>query len=120
MDFRIRGEAGVLAESRNIVRKKNGGRGASSRGFVGRIGFFAFLFVGDATQVNGAWICERKRTCNAYHACLLPRGATVFLRGGTVLPRGGTALLRGGTVLLRGGTLLLRGVQYCYEGVQYF
>ena len=50
--LRSRGEAGVLAELRNIIRKKNGGRGASSRGLVGRIGFFAYFFVGDATQVT--------------------------------------------------------------------
>ena len=52
VDFRIiGGEAGVLAELRNIVRKKNAGRRAFSRAFVGIIGFFVF-FVGDATQVG--------------------------------------------------------------------
>ena len=43
MDLSIRGDAGVMAEIRNVVRKKNGGRGASSRS--------VFFFVGDATQV---------------------------------------------------------------------
>ena len=38
VDFSIRGDAGVMAETRNVVRKKNGGRGASSRGFVRKIG----------------------------------------------------------------------------------
>ena len=51
VDFRLRGEAGVMAGLRNIVRKKNGGKGASSRGFVGRIDFIAFC-VGDSTQVG--------------------------------------------------------------------
>ena len=39
MNVRIRGEAGVVAALRNIVRKKDGGRGASSRRFAPRIGF---------------------------------------------------------------------------------
>ena len=43
-----------MAELRNVLGKKKGGRGASSRGFVGRIGFFVFRFVGDATQVTPA------------------------------------------------------------------
>ena len=50
VNFRIRGEAGVVGEVRD-VGKKDGGRGASSRGFVRRIGFFIFL-VGDASQVR--------------------------------------------------------------------
>ena len=37
MYVRIRGEAEVLVERRNIVGKENGRRGASSRGFVPRI-----------------------------------------------------------------------------------
>ena len=41
-----------MAELRNVVRKQNGGRGASNRGFVRKIGF-SFFFVGDATQVFG-------------------------------------------------------------------
>ena len=45
----LRGEAGVMAELRNIVRKKNGGRGASSRGVVPRIDS---LFCGRCTQVS--------------------------------------------------------------------
>ena len=52
--FRVRGEGGIMAELRNVLRKKNGGRGASSRGFVRRIGFFIFYFLGDATQVRRA------------------------------------------------------------------
>ena len=40
-----------MAGLRNIVRKKNGGKGASSRGFVGRIDFIAFC-VGDSTQLG--------------------------------------------------------------------
>ena len=51
MDFLIRGDAGVMAELRNVVCKKNGGRGASSRRLVRKIGFSVFFFVGDATQV---------------------------------------------------------------------
>ena len=46
VDFRIRGEAGVRAELRNVVHQKNGGRGASGRGFVRRIVFFFFFFLG--------------------------------------------------------------------------
>ena len=51
VDFLIRGYAGVMAELRDVVRKKNGGRSASSRGFVRKISFSVFFFVGDATQV---------------------------------------------------------------------
>ena len=36
---------------RNVVREKNGGRGAWGRGFFRKIGFSHFVFVGDATQV---------------------------------------------------------------------
>ena len=43
VDFSIRGDAGVMAEIRNVERKKNGGRGASSRGFVRKIGFSDFF-----------------------------------------------------------------------------
>ena len=49
--FFTRVDAGVLAQLRNVVRKKNGGRGASSRGFVRKIVVSDFFFVGDATQV---------------------------------------------------------------------
>ena len=64
LDFRIRGEAGVVAELRSIVRKENGGRGGgSSRGFVGRIGFFAFFFVGDAIQVVYSMCTAVPRSC---------------------------------------------------------
>ena len=41
-----------MAEIRDVVRKKNGGRGASSYEFVRKIGFPDFFFVGDATQGN--------------------------------------------------------------------
>ena len=47
----IRGDVGVMAELRNVVRKKHGGRGASSRKFVRKIGVSDFFFVDDATQV---------------------------------------------------------------------
>ena len=40
-----------MAEIRNIVRKKDGARGAYSRGFVRRIGVFFLGGGGDATQV---------------------------------------------------------------------
>ena len=36
--FLIDGVAGVMAESRDVVQEKQRGRGASSRGFVTRIG----------------------------------------------------------------------------------
>ena len=35
--FGIEGVAGVVTELRNVVQEKEGGRGASSRGFVPRI-----------------------------------------------------------------------------------
>ena len=44
VEFFIRGYAGYMAEIRNVLRKKNGGRGASSRGFVRKIGFSDFFF----------------------------------------------------------------------------
>ena len=50
--FRIDPTARVTAELRNAQQEKNGGRGASSRGFVRGIGFLFFCFVGDATQVD--------------------------------------------------------------------
>ena len=52
---RINGVAGVVAESlRNVAQEKYRGAGASSRGFVQRIGKKTFFFfVGGATQVRG-------------------------------------------------------------------
>ena len=52
--FFIRGDVGVMAEIRNVVRKQNGGRGASSREFVRKIGF-SDCFVGDAIQASWAF-----------------------------------------------------------------
>ena len=43
VDFRTRGEAGVMAELQNVVRKKNGSTCAFSRGFVRRIGVFILV-----------------------------------------------------------------------------
>ena len=41
--FRIDPPAGVTAELGNGQQEKNGGRGASSRGFVRRIGFLGYF-----------------------------------------------------------------------------
>ena len=51
VDFRITREAGVMPELRNIVREKNGGRGASSRGFCPKTRPFWGGGGGDATHV---------------------------------------------------------------------
>ena len=50
-DFEISTTAGVVAELRNILRERNGGRGASRCRFDRRFGKKLFYFVGDATQV---------------------------------------------------------------------
>ena len=43
VNFRIRGEAGGMADLRNIVRETNGGRGASSRVDLSEESFFFFF-----------------------------------------------------------------------------
>ena len=54
VDFRIRGEAGVMAESRNVVRKKTEVEVLS----VVDLSAESFFFVGDATQVDLIFFSE--------------------------------------------------------------